>query len=225
MADFIPLRVSSSGSFLADAGSSLIGASSPEALLARAHKLGYNALALTDTDGLYLAFPFVTKARELGIHPILGARITLPAGAVGSPPCALTVLARTRRGYARLCELVTARRLDENEDSVHSLTRRSCPNTKVERQSGNIQTTKRTKKTCPSPSRGISSPPRRVSSPPRRIVNLRDLRGESARADPQTVFSREEYQNESSALLDHLEGVGADLFVLSESPDCCAASA
>ena len=45
----------------------LDGASSPEALVARAHALGYPALALTDRDGLYGAVRFWQAAREKGI--------------------------------------------------------------------------------------------------------------------------------------------------------------
>jgi error-prone DNA polymerase len=55
----------------------LEGASSPEALVARAAGLGYPALALTDRDGLYGAVRFWRAAREGGVKPIVGAEVSL----------------------------------------------------------------------------------------------------------------------------------------------------
>ena len=79
----------------------LDGASSPAALLDRAAELGYTALALTDHDGLYGAVPFYLAARERGIHPIIGAEVTLADGTH------LVLLARDRQGYANLCGLLS----------------------------------------------------------------------------------------------------------------------
>jgi len=80
----------------------LDGASSPEALMERAATLGYPALALTDHDGLYGAVRFWRAAEERGIHPIIGAEVTLADGGH------LTLLAETQRGYAHLCRLISA---------------------------------------------------------------------------------------------------------------------
>ena len=51
----------------------LEGVSSPEALLDRAATCGYSALALTDTNNLYGAVPFVEAAKRYGVRPLLGA--------------------------------------------------------------------------------------------------------------------------------------------------------
>ena len=77
------------------------GASSPEALVARAAALGYPALALTDHDGLYGAVRFWQAARRAGIQPIFGAELTLDDGQH------LTLLAETQRGYANLSRLIS----------------------------------------------------------------------------------------------------------------------
>jgi len=61
----------------------LDGASQPEELAARAAELGYEALALTDHDGLYGSLEFAHAARFFGVRPITGAEVTLSG--VGSP--------------------------------------------------------------------------------------------------------------------------------------------
>ena len=58
----------------------LDGASLPEELAARAAELGYEALALTDHDGVYGSLEFAHAAKDLGVRPITGAEVTLAAG-------------------------------------------------------------------------------------------------------------------------------------------------
>jgi len=77
------------------------GASTPEELVLRARELGYDALALTDHDGLYGAMAFAQTAKEFGIRPITGAEVTLEGGHH------LTLLCESQRGYANLCRLLT----------------------------------------------------------------------------------------------------------------------
>ena len=84
------------------------GADDPAALVARAAGLGYGALALTDTNGLYGAVPFCKAAKAAGIAPLLGAEID---GGDPDGPRAV-VLARGRAGYPALCRIVTRRRLE-----------------------------------------------------------------------------------------------------------------
>jgi error-prone DNA polymerase len=103
----------------------LDGASQPEELAVRAAELGYEALALTDHDGLCGSLEFAHAAKALGVRPITGAELTL--GGVGStePPRSggggfagagagnnagthVTVLVENARGYANLCRLITA---------------------------------------------------------------------------------------------------------------------
>ncbi len=90
----------------------LDGASSPEALAARARALGITALALTDHDSLAGAVRFQQAARAADLQAILGAEVTLDDGGH------LTLLAATRTGYANLSRLVTAARLDQMPASL-----------------------------------------------------------------------------------------------------------
>jgi error-prone DNA polymerase len=58
----------------------LDGASHPEQLVEEAHRLGLEALALTDHDGLYGVVRFAEAARALELPTVFGAEITLTAG-------------------------------------------------------------------------------------------------------------------------------------------------
>jgi error-prone DNA polymerase len=80
----------------------LDGASLPEELAIRAAELGYDALALTDHDGVYGSLEFAHAAKAFGIRPITGAEVTLEGGAH------VTLLVETAIGYANLCRLLTA---------------------------------------------------------------------------------------------------------------------
>src|SRR5262249_48123832 len=80
----------------------LDGASQPEELAARAAELGYEALALTDHDGVYGSLEFAHAAKDLGVRPLTGAEVTL------ADESHLTLLVESARGYANLCRLLTA---------------------------------------------------------------------------------------------------------------------
>jgi error-prone DNA polymerase len=80
----------------------LDGASQPEELAARAAELGYEALALTDHDGVYGSLEFAHAAKAFGVRPITGTELTLAGGTH------VTLLVQNRRGYANLCRLLTA---------------------------------------------------------------------------------------------------------------------
>jgi error-prone DNA polymerase len=88
----------------------LDGASQPEELAARAAELGYEALALTDHDGLYGSLEFAHAAKFFGVRPITGAEVTLERGAH------VTLLVETRQGYANLCRLLTEAHAGTRED-------------------------------------------------------------------------------------------------------------
>src|SRR3970040_1778483 len=110
----------------------LEGASHIEELVLRARELGYEALALTDHDGLHGAMEFAQCARAWGLKPITGAEITLAPpplagnkeqgtwnmGEGATASCSdgqgyhLTLLCETQRGYANLCRLLTHAHLD-----------------------------------------------------------------------------------------------------------------
>ncbi|HEX9351609.1 MAG TPA: error-prone DNA polymerase [Gaiellaceae bacterium] len=80
----------------------LDGASHPEELAAQAAELGYEALALTDHDGVYGSLEFAHAAKAFGVWSITGAELTLTSGSH------VTLLVETPRGYKNLCRLLTA---------------------------------------------------------------------------------------------------------------------
>jgi error-prone DNA polymerase len=80
----------------------LDGASLPEELAARASELGYDALALTDHDGVHGSLEFAHAAKALGVRPITGAEVTLDDGSH------VTLLCEDGRGYGNLCRILTA---------------------------------------------------------------------------------------------------------------------
>lgn len=97
------------------------GASQPEELVLAAQRLGYDALALTDHDGVAGAMEFAQAAKAAGIQAIHGAEVTV----VDAPPPMrdgrvvgdwqlerahvrhLTLLVQEQRGWANLCRLLT----------------------------------------------------------------------------------------------------------------------
>ncbi len=91
----------------------LDGASSPEALLDRAAALGMPALAITDHDRLSGAVAFWRAAQARGIHPVIGAELTLAHGSH------LTLLAETQAGYANLCRLISRGQLAGTKGAPH----------------------------------------------------------------------------------------------------------
>ena len=82
----------------------LDGASLPEELVVRALELGYDALALTDHDGVYGSLEFAFAAKALGLRAITGAEVTLRT----DPPTHVTLLVETPGGYGNLCRLLTS---------------------------------------------------------------------------------------------------------------------
>jgi error-prone DNA polymerase len=79
----------------------LDGASQPEELAARAAELGYEALALTDHEGVYGSLEFAHAAKHFGVRPITGTEVTLADGSH------VTLLVESARGYSNLCRLLT----------------------------------------------------------------------------------------------------------------------
>src|SRR5919199_6520148 len=82
----------------------LDGASLPAELVVRSLELGYDALALTDLDGVSGSLEFAHAAKALGLRAITGAEVTLKP----DPPTHVTLLVETPKGYANLCRLLTA---------------------------------------------------------------------------------------------------------------------
>jgi error-prone DNA polymerase len=94
----------------------LDGSSLPEELAVRAAELGYEALALTDHDGVYGSLEFAHAAKAFGVRPITGTEVTLADGSH------VTLLVESQRGYANLCRLLTTAhahtRPKENEPAL-----------------------------------------------------------------------------------------------------------
>ena len=129
---FVHLNVHSNHSLLS-------GASPVEDLVGAAARHGMEALALTDTNGLYAAVPFQRACAAAGIRPIFGVEIE-ESSAPGAPLGGLrpsepnrasgnkgrfgpapgqrsrraVLLARDAEGYAEICRLVTERHLGRN---------------------------------------------------------------------------------------------------------------
>src|SRR5574338_40447 len=79
MDEYAPLWCTSNFSFLE-------GASHAEELVEEAHRLGMRSIAITDRDGVYGMVRAHVKAKELGVHLVCGAQMTIaPPGARLAP--------------------------------------------------------------------------------------------------------------------------------------------
>jgi len=106
MTPHAPLWCKSNFSFLE-------GASHPEELVEAAAAFGIESLALTDRDGVYGAVEAHLKAKEVGVHLLVGSEVTVEDGST------IVLLAMNRDGYANLCRLITAgRRRSAKGESV-----------------------------------------------------------------------------------------------------------
>ena len=94
----------------------LWGTASVRQLCRAARRLGYDRLALTDTDNLYGLWPFLEACRQEGLAPIVGAEITDPAHARRA-----VCLVADSAGYTRLCRLLTQRHMDPGFDLAGAL--------------------------------------------------------------------------------------------------------
>ncbi|MCU1509907.1 MAG: error-prone polymerase [Glaciihabitans sp.] len=98
----------------------LDGASSPEAMLEEAARLGLRALSLTDHDGLYGIVRMAEAAENYDIATIFGAELsfglTRPQNGAADPEGShLVVLARREEGYHRLASAITSGQLAGQE--------------------------------------------------------------------------------------------------------------
>jgi error-prone DNA polymerase len=98
MAGWVELHTHSNYSFLD-------GASDVDDLADAAVEQGLDALALTDTNGLYGAVRFANAAKERGLRPIFGAELQLQD--MGH----LVLIARDRQGWTSLCRTISAAQL------------------------------------------------------------------------------------------------------------------
>jgi error-prone DNA polymerase len=91
----------------------LSGATPPEYMVFRAAELGYDAIGITDRDGLYGIVRACEEAVKHGIRVIAGCELTLErAGIEGLPeipgkPNTITVLVENHDGYTNLCRILS----------------------------------------------------------------------------------------------------------------------
>jgi error-prone DNA polymerase len=87
------------------------GASHPEELVARAHALGYSALAITDECSMAGVVRAHGEAKRLGLHLLIGTELRVEVrDGDEDTHFTLVLLARSRAGYGQLCELITQAR-------------------------------------------------------------------------------------------------------------------
>jgi error-prone DNA polymerase len=79
----------------------LDGASQPEELACAAERLGYDAFALTDHDGLCGSMEFAQAASGVGLRAIHGAEVSLEDGRH------VTLLVEDPTGWRNLCRIIT----------------------------------------------------------------------------------------------------------------------
>jgi error-prone DNA polymerase len=91
----------------------LLGATPPELMVFRAAELGYDAVAITDRDGLYGIVRAHEEAEKHGIRIVVGCELTLEREGledvpeVPGKPTTLTVLVENHAGYTNLCRILT----------------------------------------------------------------------------------------------------------------------
>lgn len=98
----------------------LDGASSPEALVEEAERLGLHGLAMTDHDGFYGLVRFAEAAETTAVKTVFGAELSLglpgPQNGTADPLGShLLVLARGEEGYHRLASTITHAQLNGGE--------------------------------------------------------------------------------------------------------------
>jgi error-prone DNA polymerase len=98
----------------------LDGASHPEDLVEEAVRLGLEAIALTDHDGMYGVVRFAEAAAATGMRTVYGAELSLGLsgpqnGAADPEGTHLLVLARGPEGYHRLCRTLSTAHLAGKE--------------------------------------------------------------------------------------------------------------
>ncbi len=91
---YVELNARSNFSFLR-------GGSSPAELIKRARDLNYDAIAVTDCDGLYGIVRAHEEAEKQGIRLVVGCELTL------DPQASLVVLVENHDGYTNLCRILT----------------------------------------------------------------------------------------------------------------------
>lgn len=95
----------------------LQGASHPEELVARAHALGYSALAITDDCSMAGVVRAHVAAKAHGLKLLIGSRFEVDDAEHGR--FALVLLATTREAYGHLCGFITRLRRRSPKGTYH----------------------------------------------------------------------------------------------------------
>ena len=111
------------------------GVNSPKQLCQAAVRMGYDRLALTDTDNLYGMWNFITACQGEGLRPIIGAEVSDPI-AGGRAVC----LVENEKGYRNLCRLLTRRHMVKAFDLEKDLPIRAAGMTVLTRDAGLLET-------------------------------------------------------------------------------------
>jgi error-prone DNA polymerase len=85
------------------------GTGSVKDLCCHAKTLGYQKIALTDTDNLCGMWKFINACRHQGLTPVIGAEITDP-----HTPHRAVCLVKSSKGYSHLTRLITQRHRDKD---------------------------------------------------------------------------------------------------------------
>ncbi|MEY4564564.1 MAG: hypothetical protein RLZZ618_3841 [Pseudomonadota bacterium] len=97
----------------------LRGASQPEELVARAHQLGYHALALTDECSMAGMVRAHVAAKELDFKLLVGSQFSVQADSSLTSSFTLVVLACNLNGYGNLCQFITGLRRASEKGTYH----------------------------------------------------------------------------------------------------------
>lgn len=93
-------------------------------LIHHAKSMGYQALAVTDTNVLYGALPFYRLCKEAGIQPIIGMKMKASRNSK-TPPLSLVLLAKNETGYKQLVAISTKIQQSDNKTiSLHEIAAR-----------------------------------------------------------------------------------------------------
>lgn len=95
--------------------SMLSGAMRIEEIIEQTKKFNLPAVALTDTNGMYGLIDFAKLAIENNIKPILGVSLDDPE----NDEINAILLAKNREGYSRICQLITARKLNDRFNLIN----------------------------------------------------------------------------------------------------------
>ncbi len=95
--------------------SMLSGAMRIEEIIEQTKMFNLPAIALTDTNGMYGLIDFAKLAIENNIKPILGVYLD----DLSSDEINTIILAKNREGYSRICQLITARKLNDKFNLIN----------------------------------------------------------------------------------------------------------